>query len=212
MKRCIFVFVLILIAGCAGQLKQTPLKMADVSDKLSEFDSKPEMNFVAKAGITYATTEMNKFDDFFRKSAAVKGTIVVAKGLMEHQKNLLMNLGKEINITDFSDIKKVAEELKSKKGNIAKEKIEPLKNCVNNMLTVKDLLMGLEGKTKELISEGTNLVNIAPNELKSDPKKAMTIPKALKDSINNLEGAGKEIPELVKSFTELVDLVKPIIE
>ncbi len=212
MKKVFVLLVVIFMVACAGQLKQTPLRMVDVSEKLGEFDKNPDMNFVSKAKLSYATVDVNKFDEFFKKATAVRGTMVVAKGMIEHEKNLIMNLGKEMGISNLTDINKLVEELKTKKGNIAKEKIEPIKKGLDNMIIVKDLLMGLEGRAKDLISEGTNLVSVAPDELKSDPKKAMSVHGALKESVNNLESAIKEIPELAKSFSEFVDIIKPLVE
>ncbi|GEM_PF-1834619 len=212
MKKLLILFITLLLIACAGGLKQTPLKMIDVSEKLASLENNPEMNFVAKEKLTYTTVDVNKFDDFFKKAAAIKGTIIVAKGMIEHQKTMIMNLGKDMGIADLSDLNKVVEELKNKKGNIAREKLEPIKLCASNMIMVKDLLMGLEGRAKDLISEGTNLMKAAPVELKSDPKKAMSVPGALKNSLNNLEVAVKEVPKLTKSFSELIDLIKPLIE
>jgi len=212
MKNLVVFIALLSLFSCAGQLKQMPLKMADVSENLASLDNKPDMNFVSKAKISYPKVDVNKFDEFFRKSAAVKGTIVVAKGMVEHEKNLIMNLGKELQIPDTVDIKKLVEELKTKKSGIAKEKIAPIKEALDNMIMVKDLLMGLEGRAKDLLKEGQELVNVAPKELQSDPRKALSVPKALNDSLDNLRGAVSEVPELAKSFAELVDIIKPLVE
>ena len=212
MQRIFILISILILFSCAGQLRQVPLKMADISDRLAPLDNRPDMNFVAKAGIYYPRVDVNRFDEFFKKTAEIRGTIVVARGMLEHEKVLISNLGKELSLSNTQEIKKLVEELKVKKRGIVKDKLSPIREWLDNMILIKDLVMSLEGRTKDLINEAQELINISPEQFKSDPQKAFLAVKALNESLNNLKKAANEIPEFAKTFEDFIEMVKPLVD
>lgn len=226
---CLPVFGCALLGGPAKQ--QVTMGSLDPVFGMAASASGMKEDPVVKASVTYPVVGNAKYDEFFKKSAEVKGSMVASRAFatatMENMKATARSAAakgalddsiKEV-VGDKPDSNWTAEEtaaiikLERKRGAVAADQLSGIGQSAASITGLAAFLAKVPITSKDLASQGSGLAGSVRQDFTGpQAAKAPEISAALNDSAVALREAGEAAPATAKELTRLGNAIKMALE
>jgi hypothetical protein len=201
----------IFIAGCFGGTKKQ-VKMTDLNQNLAKYEKHPTIDVLEKNKVEYDEVAKPNYDSFFKKSAKLYATVLVAKSLCTAAKDTLKNLSTSFQLPVLDDPSAMAASLTEKKGNFAPEQALNLKEQKEVLEALKISLEEVVRDGQAVAAEGKGLVNTAAKDfIGPDAMKVPAVTSGLNTSIDNIMKAIDEAPAMVSEVISLLGAITQLI-
>ena len=205
-----------------AEAKYGKIKPSDVNPTLSVIDAdktvNPFLSASANGGkpapaVQYVISGKKNYDTFFKDTATLSASVVMAKGLLTITRTELTRIASARGIAEASSAKnvtQVAKAVATKKGNLKPEDLALIKNLYVATTGLVDVVKATPGRATGLVSQGQGLGASAPKDFAKDPLKAPAVLEGVTKSVTSVQTAAGEAPALATELVELAGAMKEI--